>query len=175
MSIIFGATGDLNTLLSQAKSGVVQVSITHPDPDFTVAVAGTGNKELIPTTATFVDVLNGYSETVNYGDTFTVLADGRVQANKNVVALVVGYADVSFDQNSSTVGVAFSIDSGGTRFVSSRSVHARVPNSGDIGNISGNGIAVLSAGDILGLAVASDSTGNVNFKSSALDILEIKI
>lgn len=173
MSIIIGGDTDISTLASLAKTSAVQVSITHPVPAFTVAVTGTGDKELVPTTATFVDVLNGYSEIVNFGSTFTVLADGRIQANKNVVCLVDGYADVTHSANSATVGVAFSIEKSGVRYVSGRSVHARVPNTGDIGNISGNGIAVLAQGDILGLAVASDVTGNVSFKSSTLNVLEI--
>lgn len=79
-----------------------------------------------------------------------------------------GYVDVAHSMNNSTAGAAFTTVRGGTRFLSSRTVHTKMPNSNDIGHISGNGWASLKAGDIFGLALAADRSGDLSIKSSSL-------
>lgn len=159
-------------LIVDGKMEIAQVSITHPSgDDGKVAVVGTGDADLNPTVyaSSFVTVLNKYVQVINRSTAFTVLADGRVQVNKAGYVVVTGYADVAHSNNSSTIGVSFSIERGGNTVLSPRAVHARAPNAGDIGNISGNGALLAEVGDIIGIAVASSVTGSVNFRTSSLN------
>jgi len=157
-------------LLISNKALIAQVAITHPEPAYTVAVTGTGNTGLNPAIyeSSFVDVLNGYTESFNADGVFTVLPDGRVQINKTGTIFISGYADIYHSANNSTVGVAFSIERNSVRVLSPRSVHARMPNGGDIGNISGCGVVAAQVGDIIGIALASSVTGTISFSASAL-------
>lgn len=150
------------------SANICQVSITHPSVPFVVSVTGTGDADLNPANGGFVDVLNGYTQALNAGNAFTVLADGRVQVNIAGVVMVNGYADLSHPNNNTTVGAVFSITRGGSTTYSPRSVHSKMPNAGDIGNISGGGTLIAEVGDIIGLAIASNVTGNISFRSSSL-------
>lgn len=147
---------------------VCQVSITHPDPSATVSVTGTGNDDLNPADGGFVSVLNSYTESLNESAVFTVLADGRVQVNQSGIVVINGYSDISHSSNGTTVGAAFSIERNAATTLSPRSVHARMPNAGNIGNLSGVGSLSAQAGDIIGLALASDVTGTISIRASTL-------
>lgn len=156
-----------STGLSQS---LCQVSITHPSPDYLVTVVGTGDQDLDPVTyaSSFVDVLNGYTEAFNEGDVFEVQPDGRVKVLIDGPVNGTAYADVSQSVNNTTIGAVFTIERDASVILTPRSVHARLPNAGDIGNISGTGAFNALAGDIIGLAVASDFSGDVSFRSSSL-------
>lgn len=147
---------------------VCQVSITHPVTPVTISVTGTGDQDLNPADGGFTTLLNAYSPALSTGSGFTVLADGRVQVNKTGLVVIIGYADISHTNNGTTVGAAFSIERGGSTVFSPRSVHARMPNAGNIGNLSGTGAVDAQAGDIIGLGIASDITGTVNIRASSL-------
>ena len=147
---------------------MIQVSITHPDPEFIVPVVGTGNQDLDPDNGGFYDILNGYSQVYLNGDAMSVLADGRVQFLVDGKVDAKGYADVSSDTNNSTAGICFSIERNGSTIYSARSVHSKMPNSGDIGHLSGFGDLDVLAGDIVGAAIASDKSGDISIKSSSL-------
>lgn len=147
---------------------VCQVSITHPDPAVTVSVTGTGNADLNPADGGFISILNSYTEALNEGTAFTVLADGRVQVNQSGVVVINGYSDISHTSNGTTVGAAFTIERNTVTTLSPRSVHARMPNAGNIGNLSGVGSLSAQAGDIIGLALASDVTGAISIRASSL-------
>jgi len=150
------------------ETSVCQVSITHPSPAATIALTGTGDQDLNPANGGFVTVLDDYVQILNSGSAFTVLADGRVQVNKAGVVIATGYSDISHSNNGTTVGAAFSVEREGVVTLSSRSVHARMPNAGNIGNLSGVGSLNAEAGDIIGLAIASDITGTVSIRASSL-------
>lgn len=150
------------------EANICQVSITHPTPVVTVAVTGTGDPDLNPANGGFVTLLNKYLQATLSGSAFTVLADGRVQVNRAGVVVVNGYADISHTNNGTTVGAAFSIERSGSTVFSPRSVHARMPNAGNIGNLSGTGAVGAQAGDIIGLALASDVTGTISIRASSL-------
>ena len=158
-------TGEL-TIKSEAN--ICQVSITHPVVPSTVSVTGTGSSDLNPADGGFVDVLNEYSQALIAGQAFTILADGRVQVNRAGVVFVNGYADLSHSNNNTTVGAAFTIERGGSSVLSPRSVHAKMPNAGDIGNLCGGGTLAAETGDIIGLALASSVTGTINIRASSL-------
>ena len=167
-----GASADEDVFLSEPPTAIAlsicQTSITHPSPDFTVSVTGTGDADLNPTDGGYVTVLNGFSSALNSGTAFTVNADGRVLINEAGAVDVTAYADVIHSSNNATVGAVFSIERGGSTIYSPRAVHGRVPNAGDIGNLSGGGAFSAQAGDIVTIALASDITGTVSIRSSSL-------
>jgi len=147
---------------------VAQSSITHPSPAILVPVTGTGDPDLNPVDGGYVPVLNEYSIALEEGNGITVLPDGRLQFNRDGVAVVTAYADISHSSNNSTAGATFVLYRGGATVFSGRSVHARLPNAGDIGNVSGVGSLNVLSGDILGVAFASDITGSLSIRTSSL-------
>lgn len=149
---------------------IATVSITHPSPAYTVAVTGTGNNDLNPVNGGYVTLVDGYAEGINKGSAFTVLADGRIQMNLAGTYVADAYADIEHSSNNSTVGAVFSIERGGMEVYTPRSVHSKLPNVGDVGNLSGNGAVDLLVGDILGIALASDVTGSVSVRASTLSV-----
>lgn len=153
---------------SNFETNVTQVSITHPSPAITLAVTGTGDADLNPSLGGFSTLLNGYEQVLLTGTAFTVLTDGRVQVDRAGLIVINGYADISHTSNGTTVGAAFSIERGGSTVFSPRSVHARMPNAGNIGNLSGTGAVQAEAGDIIGIALASDVTGTISIRASSL-------
>jgi len=157
-----------NLINSNFETNVAQVSITHPTPAITLAVTGTGDADLNPALGGFSTLLNGYEQALLAGTAFTVLADGRVQVDRAGLVVINGYADISHTSNGTTVGAAFSIERGGSTIFSPRSVHARMPNAGNIGNLSGTGALDAEAGDIIGIALASDITGTISIRASSL-------
>jgi len=155
---------------SSIKQSLCQVSITHPSPAFTVAVTGTGDNDLDPTVyaANFVTLLNGYSEQLNSGSAFETQPDGRVKVLAAGAVVVSAYADIEHTANNTTAGAVFSIERNAVTILSPRSVHARLPNTGDIGNLAGIGSFNAQAGDIVGVALASDTTGSLSVRASSL-------
>lgn len=152
------------------RQSVCQVSITHPSPAYTVAVTGTGDDDLNPATysSSFVTMLNGYEEALNEGGAFTVDPDGRVRMLTNALVTITAYADLEHSANNSTAGAVFSITRGGSTELSPRSVHGRLPNAGSIANLSGGGALNALAGDIIGIAIASDITGTISVRASSI-------
>lgn len=172
-TVLWGtAAGLMNNNYQELYEGMqtAQVSITHPSPAFTIPVTGTGDEDLDPSVyaANYIDVLNGYSEAFNNGNVFSTLADGRMQINASGTVIISGYADISHSSNGATVGIVFSIERGAAMVLSPRAVHTRMPNAGNIGNLTGMGALSVVTGDIIGVAVASDTTGSVSFRSSSL-------
>lgn len=159
-------------VIAKRKALIAQVSVTHPvAPDLVqLTLTGTGDPDLSPVTyeSSYVDVLNGYQPIANADGAFTILPDGRVQINYAGWVVVSGFADVKHTNNNAHVGAAFSIERNAARILSSRAVHARLPNAGNIGNISGVGSLLAEAGDIIGIALASDVSGTVEIRSSTL-------
>lgn len=175
MPINFGPSGGIT--LAQATAGVgiagfsqLQVSITHPNPAEPVSLVGTGTNDLDPAVvaANYVTILNRFDFIRSKGDAFTALADGRVQVNRAGSVSIDAYADMAHSANNASVGAVFSIERSGVTVLSARAVHALMPNTGDIGNISGNGSTDLLAGDIVGIALASDKTGDIDIRASSL-------
>jgi len=150
-------------------TSIAQVSVTHPDDPTTaqVAVIGTGDADLQPPTG-FVAVESGYEKVLEAGKAFTVLPSGRVQINARGYIEINGYADVRHSANNTTAGVAFSITRDGVTTYSPRAIHTRMPNSGDIGQLSGGGAFLAEPGDVVGVGFASDTTGTLQIRSSSL-------
>lgn len=167
--IVFDDTDPLKVIVNR-KALIAQVSVTHPYPAVLIPVTGTGDKDLSPITyaSSYVSVLNAYQPALNADGAFTTLSDGRVQVNYAGFIQVSGFADVSHSNNNAHVGAAFTIERASVVSLSPRAVHAKVPNAGDIGNISGTGSLQAEVGDIIGIALASDVTGDISLRSSSL-------
>jgi len=164
----YGSVGGVIAKIPENLFAIAQVSITHPTPAATISVVGTGDDDLNPANGGFVPVLNHYSQTLVRGSQFTVLADGRVQVNVAGELTITGYADLAHTNNGATAGVVFAIERNAATIYSPRTVHTKLPNNGDIGNVCGVGTLSAEAGDIIGIAVASDSTGDVSIRASGL-------
>lgn len=147
---------------------IAQMSISHPTTPITVSVTGTGSDDLKPSDGGYVNILNAFTSALTRGTNVTVLADGRFQFNAPGTVVVTGFADLTHSVYSSTVGVAFAFTRSGVTTLSARAVHSKMPAAGDIGSIAGVGTIEVLAGDILGLAVASDKTGTISLRSSSL-------
>lgn len=145
-----------------------QSSVTHPSPPVIVSVVGTGSQDLNPIDGGYVEILNQYTPQVQVGTGIVVQPDGRFEFTKQGVAVVTAYADVAHSANNSSVGATFTVTRGGTTIFSGRAVHARAPNAGDISNLSGVGSLEVLPGDILGVAFASDKTGDISIRASSL-------
>jgi hypothetical protein len=156
---------DINKLTS-----LIQMSVTHPNPD-TLAqatVVGTANADLPPPTG-FVGLLNMYSPVVPAeGNVFVAEPDGRVRVKIAAYINIVAYADIKHSVNNSTVGAAFAIQRGGSTIYSARSVHAKMPNAGDIGHLSGNGLVLTQPEDIIGIGIASNLSGTIKIRASTI-------
>jgi hypothetical protein len=165
---IDGSTGTLTATLPAADPlGVLQLSITYPITPAAIVVVGTGNASLQPPTG-FYSVLGHYLPVLADGVTLSATGDGQALLSRDALLVVTAYLDVSHSMNNSTVGVVFRVDRGGSIFYSGRSVHAKMPNNGDIGNISGVGVLQALAGDKIGVAVASDNSGTITIQTSAI-------
>jgi len=147
---------------------LLQMSITYPDPAITFSVTGTGDIELNPADNNYIQLLNVYEETLHIGDKFTVNNDGSVTINQRGLVKIDAYLDLSHSENNTTVGAVFAIERNGVVSYSARAVHNKMPNSGDISNISGNGSFIAEAGDIVSIAVASNLSGTIRPHTSTL-------
>ena len=145
-----------------------QISISHPDPAVLVTVVGTGDKDLNPADGGYVPVLNAYESVLVKGDAFTVRPDGRLQVNRTGLINASAYADISHSSNNSAIGAVFAIERNSVVTFSPRAVHARMPNAGDVGHLSGVGLIDAQAGDIIGIAIASSVSGNISLRSSSI-------
>lgn len=155
---------------------ILQMSITHPNPAYTLTVVGTGDIDLNPSVyaSSFVTAYNSYSFVSSRGWKFQATGDGRILINEDSECVITAYADVSHSANNSTVGAVFSIERNGAILLSARAVHAKLPSQSDIGNISGVGSSLgdlrLKRGDILSVAFASDKSGTISIRSSSIVI-----
>lgn len=159
--------GETPAVTPISSYSMVQTAITHPDPAALIAVTGTGDADLQVVDGGFTTILNEYEETINKGTAFTTLADGRVQVNETGTVKITAYADMSHSVNNSTIGAVFAIERSATEIYSARTVHAKMPNSGDLGNLSGVGAFDAVAGDIVGIAIASNLSGNISVRSAS--------
>jgi hypothetical protein len=147
---------------------MVQISITHPDPEILIAVTGTGNAGLNPADGGYVQILNAYTQVLNKGSAFTVQPDGRLLINKTGLIKLTGYLDATHSANNATNGVSFTLERNSVVNYTPRAVHLRMPNAGDIGHLAGVGIVDAQVGDILGVAIASNITGNISLRTSSV-------
>ncbi len=154
-------------------SDIVQITISNPITPAAMTVVGTGDNSLIPPTG-YVLVDSHYIESYNSNGTFTILPDGRIQVNVDCIFKIDAYFDVTHTINNATVGVVFGVDDGGGITFNDRSIHAKMTNSGDISNMSGMGVYNAVAGDLIGLYVASDKSGDVEIKSSVVRAEAVK-
>lgn len=166
-------SGLINNNFNRAKESqqICQVSITYPSPEFTVSLTGTGNTDLNPAIygSSFVTLINGYNLHLNKSDVFNVRADGRVEVLAAGTINLTSYFDMKHSANGSTLGMVYAINRGADPTIfSARAVHARFPSSSDIGHLAAVGIYQAQAGDILGVAVASDNSGTVSVRTSSL-------
>lgn len=160
--------GNFTKLFSRGH--FAQVAITYPVSPANIAVTGTTDSLLKPADGGFVTILNHYVSHLVKGTTCTVEADGRIKVHLAGLYRVSAYFDVSHSVNGSTVGVTVSRERLAAETLSDRSIHAKLPNNVDIDNITGIISFTAEVDDIIGIAVASDTTGTVNFTTSIVII-----
>ena len=160
--------GEWQVAVSQSTYSIAEATITHPSPELTLALVGQGNESLQPPSG-YVTLLNGYTARVVKGSSFEATPDGRIKVLQDGLYRIDAYVDVSFDTNSVTIGAVFSFEdaSGGVTY-SWRAVHARLPNGQNIGNLSGQGVVELTAGSIIGVAFASEDSGDMTIHTSTV-------
>lgn len=153
-----------------SRGHFAQVAITYPVTPALIAVTGTGDTTLKPSDGGFVSVLNHFLSHLVKGTTCSVEADGRIKLHLAGLYRVSAYFDISHSANGSTVGVVVSKERNSTVTLSDRSIHAKLPNNVDIGNITGIVSFAAEIDDIIGVAVASDISGNINIITSIIVI-----
>lgn len=80
-----------------------------------------------------------------------------------------GRASLRHSQNTTTVGILFAIRRNGIIVANTPSpVPSRVPNIGDIGTISGEGLSTLLAGDSVEVYVAANKVGVVSIQNCTI-------
>lgn len=149
-----------------SRGHFAQVAITYPVTPALIAVTGTGDTTLKPSDGGFVTVLDEYASHLVKGATCSVEADGRIKLHLTGLYRLSGYFDVSHSANGSTVGVTVVRERNATPTLSDRSIHAKLPNNVDIGNITGIISFAAEIDDIIGIAMASDTTGDINIITS---------
>ena len=165
---IDASTGTFTALIpSSVPRGVLQLSITYPTPAASVAVTGTGETALPPPDG-YVAVLEEYVQVFVAGETIVDSGDGRALVTRDSLLYISAYLDIFHSSNNATVGALFRIERGEDVIFSARAVHARLPNSGNIGNIAGVGVVSAMAGDLIGIALASSITGTVTIQTSSI-------
>lgn len=155
----------------------VQMSITNSVG--VIPVTGTGDDELIPPTGyvkvPFYDYPDGtpaYSR--GYG---LEIVDSGIQMKRRGWLNIRGYMDMRHSTSTVHVGVVFAITKDGVTTLTSRAVHAKMPNSSDFGHLAGMGITpvYLNRGDRVEVWIASDKTGQVNSFTSTIEAeLEVR-
>jgi hypothetical protein len=190
-TITVNGTGDVSGLVFEGGTSVNIVegvaTITTPDAyrgDFygdmsittneanTVPIGAgqtTTDDTLLPiTVGTTYFEIPGYSANISKGVAYDPTNGGlRVTASGDYQAS--GWASVRHSANSSTVGVVFGIKRGGTIIgVSPRPTPARIPNGGELGLISGEGLVALQADDVLVPLIGSDTAGTITINNSTL-------
>lgn len=159
-------TSTLEPFAKQQDFG--QVAITYPDPAVVIAVTGTGDPELNPVDGGFVSVENAFESNLFFGDTFEFTTDGRIKVLRPGKFKISAYMDLTHSVNNATVGVTATIERATVLNLSGRSIHAKFLNAGQIANLVGIVAFDALADDIIGIAVASDLTGNITFTSSII-------
>lgn len=160
--------GEWALAVSQQTYSVAEANVTHPSPPLTLNLTGQGNEELQPP-AGYVTLVDGYAAQVRRGSNLEALPDGRIRVLSDGLYRIDAYADISFSTATVTVSAVFSFEApGGAVSYSPRAVHSRLPNFGNIGNISGQGVAELTAGTIIGIAFSSEDTGVLTVHTSTI-------
>ena len=165
-------------LLNSIVPVAIGSMVINPTDNATVTVTGTGTTSLLPS-AGYVSITQyiGNSFTQPSTPLFSVtggkLVFSGLDSTRKYVMTADGYLDCSHSANNATVGVVFTLTKSGVTSYTPRVVHARLPNSGDIGNISGCGIigskassVYLTSGDSFGVVLASSTSGTVSITSS---------
>lgn len=152
------------------------IDITQ-DEDNPITVVGTGSDQLVPpSTPQDPDTGNfsGYEKVTSWvlerseGVTF---ADGELTIlTKGIYKASIGWGNFRHTQNNATVGFVFGIERGGLISFSQRPTSSKVPNLGDIGNISGGGTFEAEAGDKLSVWLASNISGDVKVINANVSI-----
>lgn len=152
------------------KKHFKQMSVTHPNPALTVTVIGTTDADLSPALypGSFVRFQDLFSVSAEYGDTLSLTPSGDILVNKPCQLGAHGYLDMTHSTQNSTAAVTIAIVRSGVTILSPRSVHAKMPNSGDIGNLAGEGFVDALAGDEIYLSIASDKSGDISVRSASM-------
>lgn len=134
----------------------------------------TGNSTAISVTAAATSNLSSNSDYTQVSLTMASPTLLSMAAGSNYLEISqTGYYLISFWANvfnnttSNTVAVKFAVN--GTDFVERRP-KAELPNSSDMGNISGSGIHEFTAGDKIYLYIASEKTANITIEDMALSL-----
>lgn len=171
--VVDGVAGTADLELPTAYRGDYygDMSITTNEANTVSIGAGqtTVNDTLLPiTVGTTYFPIPGYSGNISSGVVYDSANGGlRVTAAGHYQAS--GWASVRHSANSSTVGVVFGIKRGGSFIgVSPRPTPARIPNGGELGLISGEGLVSLQVDDVLVPLIGSDTAGTITINNSTL-------
>lgn len=147
------------------------MSVTTNEANTVTIGAGqaTASDTLLPITynTTYFEI-PGFSGNISNGVVYDAANGGlRVTAPGDYQAS--GWASVRHSANTSTVGIVFGVKRGGTVIaVSPRPTPARIPNGGDLGLISGEGLLNLQANDVIVPLVGSDNQGTVTINNATI-------
>jgi len=148
-----------------------EMNITNNEANTVVIGAGqvTTSDALLPITYnTTYFKIPGYSGGLSGGLTYNPTIGG-LQAPVAGHYKFSGWASVRHSANSATVGIVFGIWRDGTFLAASpRPTPARIPNTGNVGLISGEGLADLLAGDVIVPLIGSNVAGTVTINNSTL-------
>lgn len=147
------------------------MSITTNESNTVVFTTGqnTASDTLLPITYnTNYFKIPGYSAGTNGGFPYDA-AVGGLHATVAGVYKISGWASVRHSANTSSVGVVFGIFRGGALIATSpRPTPTRIPNGGELGLISGEGLVTLEVDDVIVPLVGTDTVGTVTINNSTL-------
>lgn len=147
---------------------VGQIAVRNNPTNNVVITTATSDDSLSDITAdvTFLRV-PGLSSEVDSGIGF----DGEgLEVSLDGTYYFSGWASIRHSANTATVGILFGLKRDGVIIGTTASaVPSRMPNTGDIGQISGGGIVTLQAGDVIIPLVGSDKLGTVTVENITVD------
>lgn len=166
-------TGEASVVLPDAPRQDIfgDINITSNEANTVTIGAGqvTTSDALLPITyGTTYFKIPGYSSGTSRGLPY----DAAVGGFRCTIAGTYkfdGWASVRHDQNGATVGIVFGIfRSGSILSTSPRPTPAKMPNGGDLGLISGGGLAALEVDDVIVPLIGSNTAGTIIINNSTL-------
>lgn len=113
--------------------------------------------------------ITGYTGSISNGMTFDV--DGNIVASVSGDYKADAYLSMFNDTSNNTVAIKL-LFNGVT--LSTRPVPVELPNGGDYGVVSGNGMFYAEAGDVIGVAVASEKDAALTISDSTVDVVLLR-
>ena len=144
-----------------------QMAVRNNPSNVVTITTATTNTSLLPITInTTYKKVEGFS--FERGMSFKLVSNG-LQVMQQGIYKFSGWASIRHSQNNATVGVLFAIRRNGIIVGNTPSpVPAKIPNTGDVGLISGEGLVELQNDDIIEVYIGSDKTGVVTVENCTI-------